>query len=160
MGVWLGGRNSIKQARLVLNGQREDKDRRERLSRLEELYALVEQWSKNIISYHVVYRAVMQNQFTYDEANDVIIGRGGSGNDTNRMSALAELYFVEYRDTYEVMMAARDKAAEIQTLYKDDYIIHGPDSRDRSSELTEALSELSESISTYKAVLSRGATVV
>ena len=151
-GIRLANRASESQLKLRLSHE-DAKDRREAIRvRLEELYQLIGQWAGEVVGHHITYRSVMLGQLTYNQALDLTIKHGSPIN-SERLFTLAELYFPECHVVLSKIKSARDKAAKVQSAFKEQHRDSGEGSREHATALSKALEEFNAAIASYKKAL-------
>lgn len=130
------------------------KERREVLrSRLEELYALVGDWSRNFVIYHTTFRRVMDGKITYNDALDITI-KNHSKFDANRLFTLVDLYFPESRPEFETIKELRSEANAIQSEFKEYCTSIQTSSHEYSEAITAVLERFNMAVERYKESLS------
>ncbi len=153
LGVWLANRSSLRQLTVKLQHE-SDQERREVVrARLEELYSLIGRWAGEVVIHHTTYRKVMEGELTYNQALDLSI-KNKPSIDANRMFTLAELYFPSAHQALEELKELRDKAASIQTNFKQKYREDGSPSEKHAELLTEVLEAFSLAVHKYERELS------
>ena len=153
LGVWFANRSSLRQLTAKLQHET-DSERREVLrARLEELYSLVGRWAGEVVIHHVTYRKVMDGELTYNQALDITIENKPSI-DANRMFTLAELYFPSAHDALEELKSLRDKAAAIQTTFKQGYKEDGQPSKKHAELRSHVLKAFNTAVEKYEQALS------
>ena len=159
LGGWLANRNNLRQLDRRLDHE-ETLEKREALrSRLEELYSLISQWAKNIITHHMTYQRVMVGELTYNQALDLTIKSKQSG-DSDRLFTLAELYFPSTRQSLEKLKTIRDEASRIQSSFKSDYKRGRLTSAKHSKELLDVLNHFNIAVKEYQDALAEYASIV
>lgn len=152
LGVWLANRSSLTQLTVKL-GHEADREHKEAIrSRLEELYTSIESWSGDLVVHHVTYRKVMEGELTYNQALDLTLKRERTL-DAKRMFTLADLYFPKAHSALQELKELRDKAAAIQSSFKEVYRQSGTASRHHAKEITEVLERFDMAVTNYKAAL-------
>lgn len=152
LGVWISNRSSLKQLEVRLQHEA-DRDAREALrQRLEELYALVGRWSIEVVTHYFPYLRVMDGELTYNQALDITNQRGVTV-DSVRMFTLAELYFPSAQGALGILVSSRDQAAEIHSVFKEQYKANGQPSAAAAYELRSVLKQFDAAVATYKAEL-------
>lgn len=160
LGVWFANKNSLKQLSIKLTHE-SDKERNEaQRSRLEELYSLVDRWAGQVVIHHVTYRKVMEGELTYDQALDFTIQHRDNQIDAARMFTLADLYFPSAHEELQELKDLRDRAAAIQSSFKEAYKQGEITSRQHAEMLSKLLERFSVVIRNYKMALAEHATNV
>jgi len=160
LGSWLSSRSSGRQQHARFEHEKLMRRHELRLTRLEELYSLTEKWGNVVVSHHVLYRKVMDDKLSYNQALDIQIDNSNSHFDPCRMITLAQLYFHESHEAFTRMFQARDHAAKIQNSFKEQYKKDGRPSRKHSNQLTDVLGEFNDALEHYKKELAKHAMKV
>ena len=125
VGVWITNRSSNQRLRLQLQHELAVKRDDARLAHLEELYLLVEKWTKMSFSHDLPYIQVMKGEITYNDALDSAINIGAEMRaekiDYDRIAMIINIYLPELRSALSELTAGRDQAARILSAHKRKY---------------------------------------
>lgn len=159
LGGWLAHRSNLRQLDRRLTHE-EARERREALrARLEELYSLVSQWAKNMVTHHTIYQRVMVGELSYNQALDLTIASKWAG-DADRLFTLAELYFPSTRQALGGLKALRDEASRIQSDFKAGYRQGKLTSQEHSRALLDVLKRFNAAVEEYQDALAKYASDV
>lgn len=152
LGVWLANRSSLRQLTMKL-AHEADRERKEAIrNRLEELYSSIESWAGHLVVHHITYRKVMEGDLSYNQALDVTL-KSKKTLDAQRMFTLADLYFPRAHNALQELKELRDKAAAIQSSFKEAYRQREATSEEHAKAITEVLACFHVAVTNYKAAL-------
>ena len=160
LGSWLSSRSSVRQQHTRFDHEKLMRQDELRLTRLEELYSLADKWGNVVVYHNLLYRRAMDGDLSYNQVLDIIINSSDSNFDACRMTTLAHLYFPESHQALTKVMQARDDAAQIQTLFKEQYKQDGRPNKKHSNQLTNVLGEFDNALEQYKKELTKYAVQV
>lgn len=154
LGVWLANQSSLRQLKVKL-AHEVDREHKEVIrSRLEELYSLIEDWAGYLVVHHITYRKVMVGDLTYNQALDITI-KSEKTLDANRMFTLADLYFPTAHKALQELKELRDRAAAVQSDFKEAYRKSGATSQQHAKAITDVLERFNVAVADYKAALTK-----
>jgi hypothetical protein len=149
LGSWLMSRSNLKQLNLRIEHETE-KERRELLrSRLEELHSLVSKWAAAFVSSYLLYRRVMKNELSYNQANDLTIQQGYSA-DAHRMFTLAKIYFPQADNVFTEIEKLRDEASSIERSFRKVYEYDNTYGYEYAIKLTQVIEHFNIAIDKYQ----------
>ena len=155
LGSWLSSRNSNRQECARFDHEKLMRQQKLRLTRLEELYSLAEKWANVVVYESLLYRKAMDGELSFNQVLDIQIAQSGDDFNASRMITLAKLYFPKSHQALTRVLQARDDAAQIKNLFKEQYKQDGRPNKERSNQLTNVLAEFDNAIEHYKKELAK-----
>ena len=115
-------KSGLRQLKLQLQHSERSELNKLKRERYEELYILIDHWSKAFFGNFLYLRLVMEGKLSYDEYLDKFIENAKSKtHDFNRISMILDIYGDELRPLYNDVLALRNEWNSIETQHKNAY---------------------------------------
>lgn len=112
-------------------------------SKLEELFLAISGFSTQMNAAIIAYHGAMVGKITYDQANDLSNRTDISPRYFEKIQMMINLYFPELLDTFNSLLAARDKVATVRDAFKQAYV-QGRGSPEFAKQYSDASQEFDE----------------